>query len=265
MIREGQSRGTAAAAATAISDPIEAALDLRARGHLEEALNVLVRSAQHSPDLYTLRGELQLELGQVEEALDSYDAVLALDPDNTYAHHQRAQCLHRLKRWDAAAEAYRAILSYDSHRDQARIGLGDCLLHLNRIEEALGCFDQCWSEAARMSALFGKAVALQLLRRFDEAESTYERVLALDPRAEEALSNLIAMNIEVFDLTRIHRYSARLLKVRPKSVVALQGLVLVALEREEYEAAARHYSRLLEQTSENDGFSGEHSPGEDSG
>src|SRR5579872_2781744 len=103
MIREGQSRGTAAAAATAINDPVEAALDLRARGNLEEALEVLVRSTQHSPDLYTLRGELQLELAQVQEALDSYDAFLALDPDNTYAHPQRAHCLHQLKRWDAAA------------------------------------------------------------------------------------------------------------------------------------------------------------------
>src|SRR5580704_7019543 len=134
MTREGPSRGTAAAAAAAISDPVEAALDLRAHGQLEEALDVLVRSAQHSPDLYTLRGDLQLELEQVEESLDSYDAVLALDPDNTYAHHQRAHCLHQLKRWDAAAEAYRAILSYDSHRDQVRIGLGDCLLRLNRVE-----------------------------------------------------------------------------------------------------------------------------------
>ena len=56
-----------------------------------------------------------------------------------------------------------------------------------------------WSEAARKPAMFGKAVALQILRRFDEAEAAYERLLAQDSRAEEALTNLLAMGLEVFD------------------------------------------------------------------
>jgi tetratricopeptide (TPR) repeat protein len=83
-----------------------------------------------------------------------------------------------------------------------------------------------------------------LLRRFEESESAYERFLAIDPKSEEALSNLIALNVERFDLVRVHRYSLRLLELCPHSRVALQGLTLSAIEHGEYDTAAHHFTRL---------------------
>lgn len=228
----------------ATDDRIQAALAFRAKGCLTEALGVLSGPGEFSQDLYVLRGDIQLELGETQQAIESYSTVVAFQSDNVYAHNNLAQCLRRLKRWSAAAEAYRKLLELDS-RDYARIGLGDCLLHLNRVEEALACFDQCWSESSRVQALFGKGVALQLLRRFEEAEATYERLVELEPKSEEAFSNLVAMSVELFDLVRIHRYSRRLLELCPESLVGLQGLTLVALERGEYEDAALHFDRVL--------------------
>jgi len=227
-----------------VSDRIETALALRGQGRLEEALALLQEPREFSQDYYLLRGDLQFELGQIQDAVGSYSTVVAFENDNVYAHQHLALCLWRLERWAAAAEAYRKILSCDSHRDNARIGLGECLLRLNCAEEALSCFDECWTEAARGPALFGKAVALQLLQRFDEAESAYERLLALDAKAEEALSNLIALSMERADFERLQRYSLQLLELSPQSGAALMGLTLAALDRGEDESAARYYTRL---------------------
>jgi tetratricopeptide (TPR) repeat protein len=141
-------------------------------------------------------------------------------------------------------------LNSDPHRDPIRLEMGDCLLHLNRLEAALACFDQCWSDAAQRPALFGKGVALQLLRRFDEAEIAYERMLALDGKAEEALANLIAMSMEVFDLERVQRFSRRLVEINPRSLPGLQGLTLVAVERGDMITAAHHFSTLAEEAAE---------------
>jgi tetratricopeptide (TPR) repeat protein len=246
MMGRDPSGRSAAAAVPAIGDPVEAALGLRAENRLEDALQVLSRSRDLTADGFTLRGDLQLELGRFHDAIESYAEVIQLDRDNTYAYYQLALCLSQMKRWEEAAEILRKLLAYDSHRDPVRIGLGECLLRLNRLEEALACFDQCWSEGARAQAWFGKAVALQLLRRFDEAEGMYERLLALDPKVEEALTNLIAMSLEVFDLDRIQRYSTRLLGLRPRSLVALQGMTLVTLERGEHDSAGRYFARLNE-------------------
>jgi len=227
-------------------DPIQTALELRARGQLSEALDALSVPGDFPADFYTLRGDLQLELDQTKEAAGSYFTVVASEPDNVYAQCNLGLCLRRLGRWEQAAEAFQAVLKLDPHRDEVRIDLGDCLLHLNRFEEALLCFDQCWSGAARRRVLFGTAVALHLLRRFDQAEAGYERVLTLDPSAEEALSNLIAMCVEVFDLEKIQRYSRRLLDINPRAGAALEGLALVAIERREHESAARFFARAAE-------------------
>lgn len=242
--------GSAAAAAPAVGDPLQAALTLRSQGRFEEALDLLSGPGELPADAYTLRGDLLAELGQFTEAAGSYYTATVAAPGNLYARSHLASCLRRLGRWEEAVETFQTVLKADPHRDPIRLELGDCLLRMNRLEPALDCFDQCWSDAAQRRALFGKGVALQLLRRFDQAEIAYERVLVLDGKAEEALANLIAMSMEVFDLERVLRYSRRLVEINPRSVPGLQGLTLVAVERGEMETAARHFSTLAEQASD---------------
>lgn len=247
-----QGSGAAAAQGVAhgLNDRVEAALALRANGQFAEALELLSLPGEYAQDVYTLRGDLQLELGRVHEALGSYSTVIALDRRNIYAHQKLAVCLRQLERWEPAVETLRKILDQDSYSDSARIGLGDCLLHMNRPEEALACFEACWSEGAILPCLFGKAVALQLLRRYEESEAAYQRFLDLKPDSEEALCNLIAASMEQFALARVQRYALQLIGKRPESVIALQALVVTAFERREFESAAEYYGRLLDATPE---------------
>ena len=239
-----------AAAAPAIGDRLQAALALHSQGRFEEALDVLSGPGELPADAYVLRGDILVELGRLADAAGSYYTATVSAPGNLYARMHLASCLRRLGRWQEAVDAFQIVLQADPHRDPIRLELGDCLLRLNRLEQALNCFDQCWSDAAQRQAVFGKGVALQLLRRFDEAEIAYERVLALDGKAEEALANLIAMSMEVFDLERVLRYSRRLVEINPRSVPGLQGLTLVAVERGDMETAARYFSTLAEHATE---------------
>ena len=230
-----------------IRSQVEAALALRSAGRLQEALDMLATPGEYTSDFYTVRGEIQFALGRFQEAAGSYFTVVASEPDNTFAQYHLAICLHHLNRWSEAAQTFQRVLDSDPHRDDARLGLGACLLHLHRVEEALANFDGCWSDASRWRALFGKAVALQLLGRWDEAEAAYERLLISNPKSEEVLSNLVAMSIEAHDLEAATRFSMRLLDVSPQSTVALRGLAAVALEHHEYEEAVRYCGRIVEQ------------------
>lgn len=147
---------------------------------------------------------------------------------------------------EEAAQALESALLASPGRDDLRLELGSHLLHLNRFEEALACFDLCGPEALRQ-ALFGRAVALQRLGRFEAAERSYERLLTLDPAAEEALSNLIAMHVELFNLGRVEHYSRMLRGINPHSPAAIKGLALVAIERREYKSAAFYCTLIPEQ------------------
>ena len=97
------------------------------------ALELLAAPTGFSQDVYTLRGDLQLHLGQLHEALGTYSTVIAFDRNNMYAHQQLALCLCRLERWELAAETFRKLLSHDTYSDRAHIGLA------NRVAQAPGC------------------------------------------------------------------------------------------------------------------------------
>lgn len=177
----------------------------------------------------------------------SYFAVTISDPENADLHYNLALCLACCERWDLAAEAFERVLRLDAERADARLGLGSCLLHLHRAEEALVNFNRCGAGRA----LFGKAVALQSLERFEEAGRVYETLLAADPDCEEALSNLIAMSVERRDFVRTSDYSSRLLEIRPRSTVALQGLATAAFRGSDHPAAAAYCDRILELAPDN--------------
>ena len=228
-----------------VQPQIDAALALRSAGRLDEALRALANPTEYNPYLYTVRGEIEFALGLFHDAALSYFAVVQSEPDNGDAHYNLALCLQRSDRWDASCQAFERALSLDAGRDAARLGLGASLLYLNRLEEALANFHEC-SPAIHGAATFGKAVTLQLLHRYGEAENAYEALLAADPNSEETLSNLIALGIETNDLDRVREYSQRLLRVSPQSPVAFQGLATVALERQNHHAAARYCDSVVQ-------------------
>jgi tetratricopeptide (TPR) repeat protein len=235
-----------AASATTTQAPLEAVLALRSAGLLLEALSILTSQSESNFRLRTMRAEVEFELGRFAEAALSYFPIAISQPCNANVHYNLALCLQRSERWDAAVEAFQRVLRLDADRSDARLGLGDCLLHLNRIEEALTHFDQGLRGPNPERALFGKAVGLQLLGRFDEAARVYEGLLNSDPDSEEVLSNSIAMNIEAHDLERVRDHSLRLLEIRPHSAVAVQGLASVALDTGDNQAAVSYCFRILD-------------------
>lgn len=128
--------------------------------------------------------------------------------------------------------------------DLARVDLGDCLLRLQRFEEAIACFGLCSSRALVQPARFGKAVALQGMGLLEEAASAYEVLLAEHPPVEEALANLIAIHVELFRLPQVEEYSRRLLELNPQAPAALKGLAMLLIERHDFANAMRCLSQL---------------------
>ncbi len=234
-----------AAATPALRSQVQTALALRAAGRCQDALDALSTPGEYSSDYYTLRGEIQVAMGRFQEAAGSYFTVVASEPENTFAQFNLAVCLQHLSRWTEAAVAFQKVLQVDAHRDEARLGLGACLLHLNRAEEALANFDACWSDAGRTRAQFGKAVALQFLRQYDEAEAAYQRLLQSEEKSEELLQNLLALSAEIQDWDAVQHYATRLLDISPQSLPALQGLAAVALEQRQFETAVHYCGRIV--------------------
>src|SRR5262249_10230156 len=129
---------------------------------------------------------------------------------------------------------------------EAILGLGMCQLHMDHPEEALSSFDECLKTKPNYdNALYGKAVALQLLGQRDEAFDIYVKLLATHAANVELLTNLIGLSIERGEDAKVREYSEKLLRVRPGARAALEGLTAAAIARGDFKTAAQHGAQLV--------------------
>jgi tetratricopeptide (TPR) repeat protein len=133
-------------------------------------LREAIGAGDRQPEEFVFLGQLEFEAGDYENAAATFAKLAAMDPGHGTAAFNRAVCLEKLSRWSEAAAAFREAAD-DGDLPAAWLGLGLCLLHQRRPEDALAAFERFLIvEPDHESALFGQAVALQMLRRFDEAQ-----------------------------------------------------------------------------------------------
>jgi predicted O-linked N-acetylglucosamine transferase (SPINDLY family) len=145
-----------------------------------------------------------LDLKRAEEALASCEKAIALKPDDTEAHSNRAIALLDLKRpEEALASCDRAIaLKPDYAEAYSRRGIA-LLQHLRRPEEALASYDKAIAlKPDNAGSHHNRANALKELNRFDEAVASYHTALTLDPDHKYALGGLADCAIKLCDWVR---------------------------------------------------------------
>ena len=89
------------------------------------------------------RGYALRRLGRFEEALESFDREMELDPVNTEAvHSNRGYSLQALGRYREAIDAFDEVLRINPNHVKALTSRGLCLAALGRHNEALPCYDR---------------------------------------------------------------------------------------------------------------------------
>lgn len=155
---------------------------LHLEGKLAEALQVIVEAPENiqtEPDLLAAKAHIFFELDQLEAAAEVYTRLAEADPSHAAGAFNLGVCLERLGRWTEAGVQFERALKLQPSRVETRLGLAICLLHQERAEEALAELDQFLAQQPdHETGLFARGVALQLLKRLDEARQAYEKVLA---------------------------------------------------------------------------------------
>src|ERR1700676_4552801 len=215
------SKAAAQTESKVLSPALARAVSLHLEGKHKDALtelNTALENGEESTEIYSAKGHLQFELGQFEDAVKSYEKLLAIAPRHSTANFNLGICYEKLGRWSEATEAFQKALDVDPNRNEAQLGLGICLLHQEKPEPAIVCFDRVLARTpAHETALFGKAVALQLLWKFDEATVLYLQLLGKNPQSEECLVNLVTIGMARKDHEAIQKFSEQLLTLRPHS------------------------------------------------
>ena len=147
------------------------------------ALSLGARQAR----VHNLLGQALDRLGEKLEALKSFDAALAIDPNFAAAHGNRANILADAGLADAALQSFDRALALQPDALPDWINRGNLLIELGRLDEALANFDKAHAIApADTTVMVNRANVLTRLGRLADALADYDRAVALEPKFVQA-------------------------------------------------------------------------------
>lgn len=170
----------------------------KAKGDRGQALEAYQTALRLYPD-YPRRnvgfnndyGNLLLELGRVEEAVEFLERAATLDPQWSIPQYNLGLAYAKQGRYPEAEDAFRRALALNPEDPDIYNSLSRLLIELGRFEEALAAAEAAIERKPEfLWAHFNRAWALEGLGRLEEAAAGYERVLTLDPALEDVKRRL---------------------------------------------------------------------------
>jgi len=183
--------------------PTEAALIANGQSQLkpQEAaqLNKVIKEANALPlsssiqDLQIL-GDAYYHTKQYQNAKDTYDKILKLNPDNPFALNNRGVIYTMLERYDEALSNYSHALELKPDLPEALNNRGNIYAVLERYDEAFTDFNHSLGLRPDFpGTLYNRAKTYQKIERYNEALADYNRSLQIKPDYPEALYDLACL------------------------------------------------------------------------
>lgn len=205
-----------------------AAAALAKAGQIEEALPLLRRSVEISPDeatFYDTLSEAETMAGRLDDARATLEKAVAAVPDAFILPVHLAVVLCRQQRADEAlAVVDRALKKWP---DQAEVmaARGHALLIAQRPAEAVEAFRAALARNNGMpEAHFSLGRGLLLLGRTEEAKVSFGEALQIRPNYGDALVALANLAIEAGELGKAEEYATRAFTLAPHDASSRRAL-----------------------------------------
>ena len=217
----------------------------------DEALESFDRAIDLDPNdklAWVRRGDLlHNNLQRSEEALVSFDRAIELDANSQNIWLERGYVLNVLKRYEEALVSFDRALKFDDNSRYIEFLRGNALYNLKRYDEALASYDRVLEPDDNIQYIwFLRGNVLNQLKRYEEALAAYDRASELDPNDLDiwTLRGNVLYNLKRYDEALASYDRATKLDVNFQSAWANRGYVLNNLKR--YEKALAAYDRALE-------------------
>jgi len=140
---------------------------------------------------YVRRGNIQIRQKSFEEAKNSFEMAIEIDPSLAVSHSNLGNALGRLGFSKEALQSFEAAIQLDPEEVYSHNGKGSVLYNLNRNEEALQSLEKALSlDPAYVNAHNGMGLVLRKLGRKKDAIVSYQRAIELDPDYRWAYNNM---------------------------------------------------------------------------
>lgn len=202
---------------------------LLALGRFTEAVasfrNALAINPRYT-DAHNNCGNALSRMGAFAEAIGCYDQAIALDPGFAPAYVNRSAALIELRRIDEAILDLDRALALAPQNVDAWINRGEALLRGYRLDDSLASYDRALELNPKSAgAWLGRARALLLSRRLVEAKSACREALAIEPMSVDGLVLLGQCHATQADIDSAIACFEKVLAMDPGHEVALTNRI----------------------------------------
>jgi predicted O-linked N-acetylglucosamine transferase (SPINDLY family) len=172
--------------------------------------------------------------GQLPQAKAAYEQILRMQSKNFGALHLLGVIALQTKSPALAEELIRRAIEVDPNVASAHSNLGNALKLLNRLEDALACYDKAIVLAPDFVLAFNnRGNALTELKRLEDALASYEKAIALKPDFAEAFNSrgIVLKELRRLDDALESYEKASALKPDYAEAFNNRGIVLKELKR----------------------------------
>jgi tetratricopeptide (TPR) repeat protein len=206
-------------------------------GQLQEAIESYTSALnlrRNLPAVLYSRANVFVRLNRLKEALADYERAFSLEPDYVDAVNAAGMVLHKLGRHAEAETKFLHALRLHPQHLLTLILRGALLRDLKRFDEAVSSLDAAIALKGDIpEALHERGLVFIAIGKFAEAISDFERAVSLKPDFAEAYSDLGCAFTKTRQLETATENFRRALEIDPRHVAALNNLgsVLVDLDR----------------------------------
>jgi tetratricopeptide (TPR) repeat protein/serine/threonine protein kinase len=233
------------------------ALTLYTRGEHDEAVAVLRMGRNHHPSdfwmHYDLGGFLLPRPGnggrplEVEEAIGSYRAALALRPAASVVHNNLGLALYYKKQLDEAIAEFNKAIGLDPKLAVAHNNLGNALRDKNQLDEAIAEFNKAIDLDPKLTlAHTNLGMALRDKNQLDDAIAEFNKAINLDPKDASA-HHMLGMTL--YHKKQVDEAIAELKKaieLDPKLAVAHNSLGKALHHKKQLDEAIAEFKKAVD-------------------
>ena len=189
---------------------------------------------------YIDQGDALQKQGRFEQAIESYDAAIALQPANDTAHLNRGVALRASGKVEAAIDSYDRAIAAQPDNPLAHLNRGNALAQLGRRTEA----DQSYGAAAALrpddpEIWLNRSNNLMRMGRYEAGIASYDRLIALDPGQADLHANRAAAFRALGNVAEADAGFKRAIAIDPDHFAARFGLAFDTLLLGDLEAGFR--------------------------
>jgi len=185
--------------------------------------------------LYWEMSRILVGLKRYEEAITSYDKVIAINPNHNWAWVLRGDALGELGRYEEAIASCDKAIAINPNYDWAWYRRGYSLRQLGRYEEAIASYDKAVTINPNHNwAWYQRGWSLRQLGRYEEAITSFDKAVAINPNHDWAWSQRGYALWKQGKLSDAANSFAKALEIAPNDLSALSNDIELALVQQDF-------------------------------